>query len=65
MRCRLREVLKEQGRTQTWLADQVGVSKQSMTRIVDKGSTHVEYAVRIAKALEVPVEEIWRVDDEG
>jgi len=60
----LREILKEQGRTQTWLADQVGVSKQSMTRIVDKGNTHVGYAVRIAKALGVAVEEIWSLDDE-
>lgn len=65
MICKLKGILKEQGRSQTWLCDKVGISKTSMSSIVNGESIpKLMIALRISKAIEVPVDEIWIEDEE-
>lgn len=60
MESRLKDILKEQGRSQTWLCEKVGVSNTTMTSLVNrKRLPTLPVAIRIAKAIGVPVEEIW------
>ncbi|WP_180953776.1 helix-turn-helix transcriptional regulator [Bacillus sp. T33-2] len=60
MQSRLREILKKQGRSQKWLAEQVVVNKSTISDLV-KGAHDPSLLVasRIAKALGVKIEDIW------
>lgn len=57
---RLKYILKEQGRTQTWLTEKVGVNKSTISDVVNgKRIPTLLVALRIAKTLDVKVEDIW------
>jgi putative transcriptional regulator len=63
LQSRLKEIMKEQGRTQNWLSEKAGVSATSISSIVNKKSVPtLLIALRIAKALDKSVEEIWSED---
>lgn len=66
MRCRLKEIMKEQGRTQTWLCEKVGVNKSTISDIInEKRLPSLPVAIKIAKTIDVPVEEIWFEDPQA
>ncbi|USK52615.1 helix-turn-helix domain-containing protein [Bacillus sp. CMF12] len=50
----------EQGRTQKWLGEKVGASNRTISEIInEKREPTLKIALRIAKAIEEPVEKIW------
>lgn len=56
---RIKEVLKEQGRTQTWLADQIGKSYVVVTNYCNNNAQpSIEVLRKIANALDVDVREL-------
>lgn len=56
---RIKEVLKEQGRTQTWLAEQIGKSYVVVTNYCNNNSQpSLEVLNKIAKVLDVDVREL-------
>ena len=56
---RIKEVLKEQGRTQTWLADQIGKSYVVVTNYCNNNAQpSIEVLRKIAGALDVDVREL-------
>lgn len=60
LECKLSYILLEQGRTQKWLADQVGVSMSTISQIKKgKQLPTLPVALRIAKVLGKKVEDIW------
>jgi putative transcriptional regulator len=60
MENRLKEIMKEQGRTQNWLSEQVGVNKATISLLINKKSIPtLPVAYRIAKILGVKIEDIW------
>jgi putative transcriptional regulator len=65
LRNRLKELRARHDLTQETLADEVGVSRQTIISI-EKGrySPSVKLALRIARVLEVPLEEAFWLDDE-
>lgn len=52
---RVLNALKQQGRSKTWLAEQIGISKQAMNYLL-KHSTKPKYVVEISSLLNIPVE---------
>ena len=64
---RVRELRRQQGLTQAQLAQTVGVSRQSIIAI-EKGKYKptIELALKLARALNRPVEEIfWLQESQG
>jgi putative transcriptional regulator len=60
MESKLRDVMKEQGRTQNWLSEQVGVNKATISLLINKKSVPtLQVAYRIAKVLGKRIEDIW------
>lgn len=60
MECKLRQILKEDGRSQKWLSEKASISMTSLSQIINgKRLPTLPVALRIAKAIKVPVEEIW------
>lgn len=56
---RIKEVLKEQGRTQTWLAEKIGKSYVVVTNYCNNNSQpSLEVLRKIAKVLDVDVKEL-------
>jgi putative transcriptional regulator len=56
---RIKEVLKEQGRTQTWLAEKIGKSYVVVTNYCNNNSQPtLEVLRKIAKVLDVDVKEL-------
>jgi DNA-binding Xre family transcriptional regulator len=61
----VKELLAEQGRTQTWLADQSGVHRSNLSRWIHgkshgrQGEPNKGEKIEIARALGVPVNLIW------
>ena len=56
---RIKEVLKEQGRTQTWMADQIGKSYVVVTNYCNNNAQpSIEVLRKIAGALDVDVREL-------
>lgn len=56
---RIKEVLKEQGRTQTWLADQIGKSYVVVTNYCNNNTQpSVPVLRQIAEVLDVDVREL-------
>jgi DNA-binding XRE family transcriptional regulator len=52
--------MKEDGRTQKWLSEKVGVSMTTISSIINEKSTPaLPVAFRIAKTLNKQVEDIW------
>jgi putative transcriptional regulator len=60
MKCKLREIMKEEGRTQKWLSERVEVSMTTMSSIVnEKSIPALPLAFKIAKTLNRQIEDIW------
>lgn len=56
--------MDEQGRTQKWLGERVGVNKSTITDLINKKRLpSLPVASRIAKMLDVSIEEIWYFED--
>ena len=56
---RIKEILKEQGRTQTWLADKIGKSYVVVTKYCNNHSQpSIQILTDIAKVLDVDVREL-------
>ena len=59
---RLKEILDERGIKQNWLAEKVGIHVGTMTNIVsNKYNTSLEVALKISKALNEPLEDIFEL----
>ena len=56
------DVLKRQGRTQRWLADQLGISTNAMHNICSQQSQSLERLFEIAAILDVPVTDLINQD---
>lgn len=60
----LKEILKERGIKQTWLAEQVGVTRATISNICnDKFLTSIELGFKIAKALDMDFNDIFYCED--
>lgn len=56
---RIKEVLKEQGRTQTWLAEKIGKSYVVVTNYCNnKAQPSIEVLIKIANVLDIDVREL-------
>ncbi|OLS39156.1 helix-turn-helix transcriptional regulator [Bacillus sp. MRMR6] len=60
MKCRLKEIMKEEGRTQRWLSEKVNASMTTISSIInEKSIPALPLAFRIAKTLGKRIEDIW------
>jgi DNA-binding XRE family transcriptional regulator len=60
LKCNLANIMSVQGRSQKWLADKVGVSMATISQIKqEKRLPTLPVAFRIAKVLEVKIEDLW------
>ena len=59
---KIKAALAELGMTQAALADVSGVSRQSISTILNRGTCSLIVSGKIAKALGVPVAEIMKED---
>lgn len=65
MKSRLKEILDERMINQSALARRVSITDQTMSKIAQgKSEPTLKVALRIAKALGVPVEEIWQEEEQ-
>lgn len=56
---RIKEILKEQGRTQTWLAEKIGKSYSVVTNYCNNNSQpSIEVLTEISQVLDVDVREL-------
>lgn len=63
MKSFLREIIKENGLKQKHVAEKAGISERHFSHIVRGESVPtLENGIRIAKALNKTVEEIWEVE---
>ena len=61
---KLKDIIDERGIKQIWLAEKSKVSKATLSNIVNgRHLPSVEVAIRISKAIKIPIEEIWIVHD--
>lgn len=64
MKNRIRELRKEIGLRQEDVAEQTGVTRQTINAIENgKYSPTLELAMKLAKLLNAPVEEIFQLED--
>lgn len=60
MRSRLKEIMKEEGRSQKWLSEKVGVSMTTISSIInEKSIPTLPLAFKVAKTLGRTIEDIW------
>ncbi len=60
---RLKEILESRGIKQSWLADQVGMTRGTMSNLVNnRYQTSIEFAFMIADVLDMDVKDIWYLD---
>jgi len=61
---RLKEILDERGTKNVWLADKAGVNNSTLGNIIkNRHNPSIEIAIKIARALNMKVEDIWIVED--
>jgi DNA-binding XRE family transcriptional regulator len=64
--CNLKNILDNRGIKQTWLADKVNVHRGTLNNIIlNKYNTSLEVALKIAKALDMKVDDIFKLIDEN
>ena len=57
---RLKEILDERGIKQNWLAEQVGITKQTMSNLIkNRFTTSMDIAFRISKVLNMEITDIF------
>ena len=60
MKLRIKEVIKEKGKTAVWLAGEIGITQPNMSNIVSgKSNPSLETLENVANALNVPVAELF------
>ncbi|WP_436664244.1 helix-turn-helix transcriptional regulator [Alicyclobacillus acidoterrestris] len=60
----LKEALRERGLKQDWVASQVGLNKDTMSRLVNgKHIPNLRTAQKIARVLGTTVDELWPLED--
>ena len=65
MEFRLKEILKEKGLTISGFANMVGITQANMSNIVNlKSSPTLDTLNRISEALNIPVTELFRKDED-
>jgi len=61
---RIKEILRQQGRTQKWLAEQTGYTNVYISMLANKKSLpSLPVAYKVAKALGVKISEVWVWED--
>jgi len=61
---RLKEILDERGIKQNWLAEKANVTKQTISNLIkNRFSVSLEIAMKISKALDLKVEDIFYIED--
>jgi len=60
---RISERLAEMRRKSTWLSEQTGIDKGSLSRIIGGKMVSLETAFSISAALGVSVESLWRIKE--
>lgn len=61
---KLKQLLKQRGLKQEWLAKEARIGSTALSRIVQgKADPSLKNALRIAKALGVKVEDLWNGND--
>ena len=61
---KLKEILDEKGIKYIFVAEKSGVNKATLSNVIsDRHSPSIEVALRIAKALDLKVEDIWILED--
>jgi DNA-binding XRE family transcriptional regulator len=62
---RLKEIIEDRGIKQLWLADKVGITRTTMGNLINnRYNTSLEVALKIAKILNLKVEEIFTLTDD-
>lgn len=56
---RIKEILREKGMTQRWLAEMVGLSHVTLNNIISKGQTSIETLEKIALVLNVQIGDLF------
>lgn len=57
---RLKEILDERGIKQSWLAEQVGITRQTMSNLIkNRYTTSMEIAFKISKILNMEIIDIF------
>lgn len=61
---RLKEILDERGIKQNWLAEQVGITKQTMSNLIkNRFTTSMDIAFKISKVLNMEITDIFYEDE--
>ncbi|MCP8970582.1 helix-turn-helix transcriptional regulator [Ectobacillus ponti] len=59
LQSKLKEILDERGLRYGFIARRVGIANSTMTALVQGGTPSLLVAIRIAKILDLRVEDIW------
>ena len=63
IKCRLQEILDDEGRKQSWLANASNCDRSNINTICSgKSNPSLEVALKIAKALNRKIEDIWELE---
>ena len=66
IKCRLKEIIKERGLKQNFIAEKVGVSVSALSSLAtEKSLPTLDVAYRIAAELDLNVMEIWVLNNEA
>jgi len=61
---RLKEIIDNKGLKQNWLAEQVGVTKQTMSNLINnRYTTSIDIAFKISRALDMDFKDIFYEED--
>ncbi|MCP1124546.1 helix-turn-helix transcriptional regulator [Bacillus sp. 3103sda1] len=63
MKSRLKEILDERGIKYSFIATKAGIASSTMSKLVNGGLPTLPVAYRIARALEMRLEDIWIEED--
>ena len=61
---RLKMILDERGIKQNWLSEKAGITKQTMSNLINnRFNVSLESAIKIVKALDLKIEDVFYIDD--
>lgn len=61
---KIKEIIDSRGIKQTWLAEKAKIDRSTLNSVIsNKKSTNLETGMRIAKALDKTVEEVFEIID--